>query len=183
MTDSNGTGSWRRSAVYLLIWWVVLYGVWFLLVDSLAHPEVAVGPFAALLAAFVALGIRRVGAVRYRFRGRWLKALLRVPAGVLRDTAMLAVALWRRLVLRERPRSAFRVVAFEDSGTGDAAESAAWRAYCTVVTSLTPNTYVVGIDGDHGVILVHQLAPDDPVRLRRSVTGAAAPAGAPRESA
>lgn len=180
MTDSNSTRGWRRAAAYTLSWWIVLFGLWFLLVDSLAHPEVAAGPFAALLAAGVALGVWRAGDEHHRFRWRWLREMRRVPGGVLRDTAVVMTVLWRRVATGERPRSAFRIVPFP-GGMGDDAESESWRAFCTFATSLTPNTFVVGIDRDRKQILVHQLAPEPAIRLRRSVAGAATDGNSPGE--
>lgn len=97
MADSNNARGWRRTAIYLLGWWVVLFGLWFLLVDSLAHPEVAAGPLAVLLASLVALGIWWGSDARHRFRVRWLLALRHVPGGVLRDTVVVMMVLWRRL--------------------------------------------------------------------------------------
>lgn len=178
MPDINEARRPRHVLMYVVGWWAVLFGVWFLLVDSLAHPEVAAGPLAALLAALVALGVRRNSLARYRFRLRWLLALRRVPWGVLRDTVIVMAALWRRIVRRERARSAFRTVGYPV--TGDDPESAAWRAFCTFATSVTPNTFVVGIDRDRATILLHQLVPEDPAHVRRSVIGAA-PRQTPRE--
>lgn len=155
-------------AAYLVIWWVILFGVWFLLVDSLERPEVSAGPAAALLAAGAALAVRAHTGVRFRARLGWLRRLVGVPWNVLRDAGILAVALARRIVRGERPRSVLRTV--EVRATGDDPESAAWRAYATVMTSIAPNTYVIGIDRERGVALVHQLVGDDPARLRRSLT-------------
>ena len=48
-----------RLATYFLVWWAVLFGIWIVLVDTLAHPEYVAGPAAAGLAAIAALAIRR----------------------------------------------------------------------------------------------------------------------------
>jgi hypothetical protein len=56
--EPSARESTRCTALALLGWWAVLFGVWLVLVDSLAHPEVAAGPLAAALAGIAALGIR-----------------------------------------------------------------------------------------------------------------------------
>jgi multisubunit Na+/H+ antiporter MnhE subunit len=152
---------------YLLGWWIALFVVWLLLVDSLARPEVAAGPAAALLAAVAALAVRAQTGVRFRLRRGWFRQLGGVPWSVLRDSGILAVALWRRLVRGEHPRSLLRLVPIQ--AAGDEPEAAAWRAFATIVTSIAPNTYVIGIDRERGVALVHQLVADDPERLRRAL--------------
>lgn len=160
-----------RYVGYFLAWWAVLFGIWIVLVDSLEHPEYVAGPVAAVLAAMVALGLRVYGGVRFRPRLGWLQLLAPVPGGVLRDCGVLLLVLWRRVALRQHPPAAFRAVHFP--AVADDPESAAWRAFVTIVTSTTPNTFVVGVDKSRGTILVHQLVPDDSARLRRSVVGSA----------
>jgi len=49
----------------------------------------------------------------------------------------------------------FRVLPFPQEG--DDAAAAARRALATTVVSLTPNTYVVGVEGNEGAVLIHQL--------------------------
>jgi multisubunit Na+/H+ antiporter MnhE subunit len=151
----------------VLGWWIALFVVWLLLVDSLARPEVAAGPAAALLAAGAALAVRAHTGVRFRPRLGWFRRLAAVPWSVLRDSGILAVALWRRVVRGEHPRSLARLVPTQ--ATGDDPEAAAWRAFATIVTSIAPNTYVIGIDREGGMALVHQLVVDELERLRRTL--------------
>jgi multisubunit Na+/H+ antiporter MnhE subunit len=155
--------------MYLLGWWVVLFGLWLLLVDTLTYPEVLAGAVAAAIAAFVALEVRLHSNVRFQPRLRWLLLLGNVPGGILRDSATLAAVLWRRLVRGERPHGAFRTLRF--SACADNPESAAWRAFATVTTSITPNTYVIGFDRERGIALIHQLVPDPPEKLRNTPVG------------
>jgi len=167
-----GQGPQRRQvekAIYLLFWLIVMLGWWLMLVDTLALAEVLAGVAAAAIAAFVALETSIHGDVGFRPRLRWLVLLGPIPAGVLRDSVVLVAALWRCLARRERFRGAFRAVHFP-VGAEDP-ESAAWRAFTTAATSITPNTYVIGFDRERGLVLVHQLVPDEPERLRRTVVG------------
>ena len=159
----------RGLFLYAVGWFIASFVIWLWLVDSLAIPEVLVGLAAAALATILALLVWRYSPVRFRPRARWVRLLRGVPMGVLRDSTILALVLWRRLVQGERSRGAFRLVPF--SGVGDDAESAAWRAFATVATSITPNTYVIGIDRERKAALVHQLMSESPEKLRRRVVG------------
>ena len=167
-SQTTRPSAWRWIA-YALTWWIVLLGLWLLFVDSLARPEVLVGLAAAALASLAALGIRARGGVRYHFRWRWLLLLRGVPAGVLRDSWLLATLLWRRLVRGERPAAAFRTVPFPIDG--DDPTSAARRAFIVTATSIAPNTYVVRVDREQRTALIHQLGPDPSDQTRSPLVG------------
>ncbi len=167
--EQHYTRRWQQDAIYLIGWFVVLLGWWLLLVDTLAFAEVLVGVGAAASGALIAFAVRLKSGLRFRLRLAWLRWLWPVPAGVLRDTGVLLVVLWWRVVRRERSQSAFRTVQFPAGGTDP--EAATWRAFCTIVTSVTPNTYVIGIDREQEFILVHQLLPDRPEQLRQHIVG------------
>jgi multisubunit Na+/H+ antiporter MnhE subunit len=142
--------------VFWIAWYVPLVVLWLAFVDTFAAAEVVLGLIAAAVATTAAELVRDQDLVRFRMEPRWLRGLGSLPWQVLRDTWLLAVALWGRL--RGRPvRGVFRVVPFPVER--DDARSAARRALVTGVVSLAPNTYVVGIEGDEGMMLVHQLVP------------------------
>jgi multisubunit Na+/H+ antiporter MnhE subunit len=146
-----------RRVAFWIAWYVPLVVLWLAFVDTLAAAEVVLGLLAAAVAATAAEVVRDQDLVRFRLEPRWLRGLGRLPWQVLRDTWLLAEALWGQL--RGRPvRGVFRVVPFP--AEQDDARSAARRALVTGVVSLAPNTYVVGIEGDEGVVLVHQLVPE-----------------------
>jgi multisubunit Na+/H+ antiporter MnhE subunit len=159
-----------RWAVYVLLWWAVLLGLWLLFVDTLALAEVLVGLGAAALAALAALGIHAYGGTRFRFRVRWLLLLRDVPASTLRDCATLGVVLWRHLIRGERARGAFRTIPFP---IHEGPTSAAWRAFFAGATSIAPNTYVIRFDRERDTVIVHQLVPDPPERMESLLAGGA----------
>jgi len=68
---------------------------------------------------------------------------------------VLASALWRRLVLRRDMRGGFRAVRFRHGGAGG--EATARRVLTKLLASFAPNTYVLDVDEDRDVVLVHQL--------------------------
>jgi multisubunit Na+/H+ antiporter MnhE subunit len=148
-------GRLARRGRFWLAWYVPLLALWMLLVDSLALDEVLLGVLAAAAAATAADVVRAQDLVRFRMRPRWLAGVWTLPWQVVVDSGVLAVALWRQLSRPGSVRGTFRVLPFPREG--DDAAAAARRALVTSVVSLAPNTYVVGIEGDEGVMLVHQL--------------------------
>jgi multisubunit Na+/H+ antiporter MnhE subunit len=145
-----------RRVGFWIAWYVPLVILWLAFVNTLAVAEVALGLVAAAVAATASELVRSQDLVRFRMDPRWLRGLHRLPWQVLRDCWVLAVALWRRCAGRP-VHGAFRALPFPVER--DDARSAARRALVTGTVSLTPNTYVVGCEGD-GVILLHQLVPE-----------------------
>lgn len=151
-------------------WWVVLAGLWLLLDDNVAFPELMTGAVAAILGATAAELVHAQNIVRVRLDPRWLKHAWRPLVSLVPDTGRVMLALFRVLVLRRRPRGAFRAVRFR-SGYEEGARDTARRALAKAAGSFTPNAYVVGVDAERDLLLVHQLEPSggkaalDPLEL------------------
>jgi hypothetical protein len=79
----------------------------------------------------------------------------RLPLQAVLDTGLLVTVLWRRLVLRRPVGGSFHAVPFR-AGRGDT-EEAARRAISGIAGSFAPNTYVLDVDWERELILVHQL--------------------------
>ena len=146
----------RARAKYWIAWYLPLVVLWLAFVDTLATAEVVLGLVAAAVAATAAELVRDQDLVRFRLRVSWLRDLYRLPGQVLGDSRVLAVALWRQITGRP-VHGVFRALPFP--AERDDARSAARRALVTGFVSLTPNAYVVGVEDD-GVMLIHQLVPD-----------------------
>jgi hypothetical protein len=145
-----------RRLRFWIAWYVPLVALWLAFVNTLAPEEVAVGLVAAAVAATAAEVVRTQELVRFRMDPRWLRGLAGLPWQTVRDTWLLAVALWGHL--NGRPvRGVVRVVPFPSEA--DDARSAARRALVTAVASVAPNTIVVGVEGAEGEMIVHQLVP------------------------
>ena len=142
-----------------LAWWVVLMSFWVILDDSIATDELLAGAGAAALAAFVAELVTYQAAARVRIRARWLAWLIRLPGQLAGDTAIVFVALWRRLAHGEEPPSGFRTlpVAYGD----DTAEGKIRRALLVGGESIAPNTFVLGIDKTTDTMVIHQLVVNE----------------------
>ncbi len=163
-----GEGASRRqneaaTVFRILAWlvsWVLMLSLWLLVTDTLSLAEVLVGAGAAALAATLAEGVRYQSGARLGLEWRWLLAGLALPAAVARDTLVVVGALCAVLARRRPPASRFREVT--EDGIDLAAVGAAQRAWLMAARSVAPNSIVLGIDTDRGVMLVHELvAPDD----------------------
>lgn len=131
---------------------------WVMLDDSIATDELLAGAGAAALAALLAELVTYQAATRFRLRIKWLVPALSLPGQVARDTVIVYRALWRRLVHGEQPPSAFleRPARFGD----DTPEGITRRTLLIGGTSLAPNTFVLGIDPERDVMVVHQLVAE-----------------------
>ena len=80
-----------------------------------------------------------------------------MPLIVVVDFGIVVWALVASLARREVVRGAFR--AHDFPAGGDDPESAAVRAWVSVAATFSPNAYVVDLDPDHDLSLVHDLVP------------------------
>lgn len=143
--------------------WILVLGVligggsYFLLIDTTSLPELYVlaGVAAGCAAAFELA--REQGFAEARVVPWWLlrggRVVLRIPL----DIALLCrEAVWQ-LVAPQPCRGRFRAVRF--AATEDTPRDAGRRALSEWLGSISPNSIVVGVDAEHGLILVHQLHP------------------------
>jgi multisubunit Na+/H+ antiporter MnhE subunit len=144
----------RRVGAWL-VWWVLLMSLWVIVDDSIAVDELLAGAGAAALAAFLAELVTYQAATRVRMRAEWIVPALSLPGEVARDTVIVFAALWRRLVRGEQPPSGFREIPARFGGTSD--EDVTRRVLLVGGRSVAPNTFVLGIDPDRNVMVVHQL--------------------------
>lgn len=144
-----------RRAVRWLAWWVVLMSFWVAVDDSFQFDELLAGAGAAALAALTAEVITYQAATRLTIRPRWLLAVAGLPGEVARDTWIVYGALLRLLLRGQPPDSEFAEVpvAYGD----DTALGETRRVLLTGARSLAPNTFVLGIDPERDVMVVHRL--------------------------
>lgn len=130
---------------------------YFLLIDTTSLPELY-----ALAGVAVACGLalalaRGQGFVEARILPRWLLASWRVLGKIPGD---LAIVCWEALaqLVRPRPtRGQFRAARF--AATEETPDDTGRRAIAETLGSFAPNTIVVGVDPERGLLLVHQLRP------------------------
>ena len=138
-----------------LVWWVLMMSFWVMLDDSIATDELLAGAGAAALAALLAEVVTYQAATRLRIRVTWLIPALSLPGQVVRDTGIIYHALWRRLVHGEEPPSAFLELPARYGN--DTPEGMTRRTLLVGGTSVAPNTFVLGIDPERDVMVVHRL--------------------------
>lgn len=145
----------RARIGWWVAWWVALLGLWLLLV-TVSVAELIAGMIAAAIAATAAEVVQAQGLVRFDPDPRWLLRVWKLPGSIVRDCWLLSVALIRHLA-GHPVNSAFRAIPFRRGG--DDARSSARRALVVPALSVSPNTYVIGIDEESDLMLVHQLIP------------------------
>jgi len=148
-------GSPTQLLGFWLAWWVGLFIVWLLLVDTVQPQELLVGALAASVAASVAIAVHRQGYIRFWPRAAWLRETPSLIWDVIVDCGLLGGALWDKLVRRRPVRGVTIRVPFHHGG--DNGRDGARRALVNFAVSLTPNSYVVDIDPEADSLLVHRL--------------------------
>jgi multisubunit Na+/H+ antiporter MnhE subunit len=133
---------------------------WLVLAGTLHPHDLVVASTLGIAAAGAGGALRRYVGHRPAGLRTWVGPLPAALLGTLTDTWTVTRALVRRL-RGAPPSSGFVALPFEvgDAGAGDATR----RAAATLLTTLQPNSYVVGFDRARGRAIVHQLEPtDDP---------------------
>lgn len=146
----GGAAGARRA---WLIWWVLLAALFVALEDSRRLEVVVLAAIVGAFGATAAVIVRARREVILRPRARWIVAALRSLLRWPGDFVALAGALVRR------PQG--RIVEEQFSATGEDPESAARRALAIAGGTLAPNSIVVGIDADRGVLMRHELVERD----------------------
>jgi multisubunit Na+/H+ antiporter MnhE subunit len=148
---------------------VAFFGLWLLLTTTLDAQELVAGVAAAGVAAFTAAMVHRQGITGFRPKLAWVLRARRVPIRVVRDSIVVFRALLLQLAGRRQVAGVFRALRW-DTGSDDA-HALTRRALVTAAISITPNTYVVGIDRHENLVLVHQLVASDRAHTRDDVMG------------
>jgi multisubunit Na+/H+ antiporter MnhE subunit len=159
-----------RGARLWLAAWFGSAVLWLVLTDSVRVEELLAGALVSALAATAAEFVRRQRVAPQAVRPRYALRVWRVLLGAIPDVARLTRAAFAQVVQRRPVRGT--VVAIPFGHTGDEPDAAARRALAIGLGSVAPNSVVIGVDRESGLLLVHQLEstrePDDldPLRLR-----------------
>ena len=142
----GGAAGARRA---WLIWWVLLTALFVALEDSRRLEVLVLAAIVGAFGATAAVIVRASREVVLRPRARWILEALRNLRRWPGDFVALVGALPRR------PQG--RIVEEPFTATGEDPQSAARRALAVAGGSLSPNSIVVGIDPDRGVLVRHEL--------------------------
>ena len=91
-------------------------------------------------------------------RRLWLARAFRLPGEVARDTWTVFAALARTLATRRPPQGAFRELPVRYGD--DTPLGVTRRVLLTGAYSLAPNKFVLGMDEERDVMVVHELMAD-----------------------
>jgi multisubunit Na+/H+ antiporter MnhE subunit len=166
---AEAAGKERSRALLWLTWWIAFFFTYMLLAGVWVAEELAAASVFAAVSATVAEVVRVQDARRFRPKLKWFLRAYRLPGSILSDCGVVFQALWRHLVKHEEIDGAFR--AFRIPLAGKGGRASARRALLNAAISITPNTYVVGIDEDNEMVLVHQLVPCERSRAREEIMG------------
>jgi multisubunit Na+/H+ antiporter MnhE subunit len=141
-----------RALLAIAVSWLVLVGLWMLYVGQTTKENAIAGGIAAGVTLVFGVLLARLGLLRYRLDGQWLARAAKLPWQLLRDYAVVTLAL-----LHGRPRGEFLELEFPVGGSDP--RSAGRRALVGLLGTICPNAYVVDFDRERKVVLVHALDP------------------------
>jgi hypothetical protein len=130
-------------------------GFYLLLIDTASLPELYLLAGVALACGVAFELAREQGFVEARIAPGWLLRLWRLALKIPTDIAFVCGEAVGQLVHPKPVRGAFRATPF--GHTEATPEAAGRRALADTLGSVAPNTIVIGVDTERGLLLVHQL--------------------------
>lgn len=146
-----------RHARAWLIAFVVLWFGWILLAGEWNHYQWIAASGAAAVAATVGEIARTRSGVAARVPLAWLRRGYSAFLQVFVDFGIVLWVLARSALRRETVHGAFH--SHESDMTGDGPAAVGVRAWRTLLADYSPNAYVVDVDRDTGLVLLHELVP------------------------
>jgi hypothetical protein len=145
-----------RHALAWLVLWTLAFWLWLLLAGDWNRIEVIAAASGAAVAATVGELARTRAGVRASVPTEWLAKAASAAAMIPIDFAILVWALARTLA-RRPVEGRFAAHHFPAGGTDP--RSLGIRAWSNYVADWSPNSYVVDIDLERQLVLVHDLVP------------------------
>ncbi|MFL5734865.1 MAG: hypothetical protein ACJ78Q_17040 [Chloroflexia bacterium] len=162
-------GQHGRQPGFLFGWLLCLPVLYFFFTGSITWSDAAVGAGCLVLTLVAALTVRDEGLAAFRLPSGWFAAAVGLPWQVVRDTVTVVGALFQSPA-KSDALGQFSTARFPAGGDDPQAE--ARRALVVLYTSFAPNTYIVHIDREKGMLLYHELVPQgttpEPVKKLRS---------------
>jgi len=153
-----------KAVVFSSVEFLFLFGLWMLFVSQTPRAELVAGIIAAAIGAVADGVVKAKRFAKFRPRLKWFWLFAWEPWYVLTGSAAIFWALARRL-MGKRSEAQFRVVPFRAGGNDP--ESAARRALAITLTTVSPETIVVGIDRERDLMLLHLIAPASTPKIAR----------------
>jgi multisubunit Na+/H+ antiporter MnhE subunit len=167
--NHNRTVESGKHVIFWLAEWIILALLWLALVGKLEWGEIWIGLAASALAAGAATRVNGRNFARFYPEIRWILAGWRIPGYLVGDAVFIYAALIELLFLRKPIASRILAVPFPSAGSDE--RSVTRRALSTILTSISPNSVVIGIDQQEKLMLVHQIRPTGVPNLTRILAG------------
>jgi hypothetical protein len=136
--------------------WLAAFWLWLLLAGDWNRIEIIAAACGATVAATIAEIARSRAEVAPRIPLRWFARAWSVPHQIVVDFGIITVALARSLARRGVVRGRYR------ARPSPACEGPGIRAWAAWAAQFSPNAYVVEIDPELELVLVHDLVPNRP---------------------
>jgi predicted lysophospholipase L1 biosynthesis ABC-type transport system permease subunit len=137
---------------------VACFWLWMLFVGRWGKTDAVAGAVVAVVAATVAERGRRAARVHPRLALERFARSATMPLIVFADFAVVTYALAASIARRRVVRGRYLARDFA-AGPKTTPDGAAHRAWTVLLAGYSPNAYVVDIDPDENVILLHDLVP------------------------
>lgn len=147
-----------RGAAAYAAWWIGLFWLWMLLVGSWDRIDLAAGAIVAAVAAAIAETARRASRVELSVPLEVVRAAASTPLTVFTDFGILVLALARSLARRRVVRGRYLARSF-DPGPRTTTRGKSRRAWTVLLGGYSPNAYVIDIDPERKLVLLHDLVP------------------------
>jgi hypothetical protein len=139
--------------------WLAAAGLYLLFAGTLSVTEATAAAAGASLALAFHVAARRCSIFSFAGPVPWARLICRALGTVIRDIVSVAVRL-AAAGLTGRPGEGETRQAFDPGDDSPQAERR--RAVVTLAASIAPNGYVMGIETDPPMLLMHRLAPSAP---------------------
>lgn len=146
-----------KHVVAWLAWWLALFWLWLLLVGEWDRQEWVAAAGAATISATLAEFARTRTGFSARLPSRALADVPKVLFMVVVDFGIVVWALLLSLVRRKIVRG--RLISRELERGTRAARGTGPRAWTAFAATFSPNAYVIDIDPETRVVLLHDLVP------------------------
>jgi hypothetical protein len=131
--------------------------LWLIYTNNPGYREMIAGTVAALLATVGVVVFGAHGKIRFRLRAIDVLQVIRLPAYVVTDTAKLLRAIGEQMWGRRGAPSCIEAVEFD--ALGNDASSAGRRALAVTYGTISPNSVLVGVVTEQGLLLYHRIQP------------------------
>lgn len=151
-----------KFAAFVIADFIAMAAVWLLFTWTWKLSGLLAGTCAAAIGTIAIVVVKDQDFARFSPKPKWLLHVVALPWAVLKDTVIVFRAGAKYALKR---KSDGYLVAVDFNAGGDDQRSSARRALATALTTIPPNSIVLGIDKKANKVLLHMLAPAEIPRV------------------